>query len=196
MQLDLKVAAGHYDRAAGLLPVTDPGRPAILVKAGRANVERGQLAEAERLLREAIAGYQTQHDAAGAGEATSRLAIVTIERGGTAEAGRLLDRAISLLEQVPPGDALAEAYASSGCYHAHGRPPRAGAGRGRQGPGGSGSWHPSCEPGRWSRGASRESRSATSAGSRTPGRRSGSPGPWRCPPRSPSSSGTWPSTNG
>jgi class 3 adenylate cyclase/tetratricopeptide (TPR) repeat protein len=118
MQLDLKVAAGHYDRAAGLLPATDPGRPAILIKAGRANVERGQLPEAERLLREAIAGYQTQHDTAGAGEATSRLAIVTMERGGTAEAGRLLDRAISLLEQAPPGDALAEAYATSGMFHA------------------------------------------------------------------------------
>ena len=196
MQLDLKVAAGHYDRAAGLLPVTDPGRPAILIKAGRANVERGQLPEAERLLREAIAGYQTQHDTAGAGEATSRLAIVTMERGGTAEAGRLLDRAISLLEQAPPGDALAEAYATSGMFHAIAGPPRAGAGRGQQGPGGRASRHPSCEPGRCSRGAWRESRSATPAASRTPGRRSGSPGPWRCPSRSPMSSGTWPSSNG
>jgi hypothetical protein len=50
---------------------------------------------------------------------------VTGERGGTAEAGRLLERAIFLLEQVPPGDALAEAYASSGGYYAMaGRPQR------------------------------------------------------------------------
>ena len=126
MQLDLHVAASHYGRAAGLLPVTDPGRPGVLVKAGRANVERGQLAEAERLLREAIAGFETQHDVAGAGEATSRLAMVTAERGGTAECGRLLERAISLLERVPPGEALAEAYASSGGYYAMaGRPEEA-----------------------------------------------------------------------
>jgi class 3 adenylate cyclase/tetratricopeptide (TPR) repeat protein len=123
MELDLTVAAGQYGRAAGLLPVTDPSRPAVLVKSGRANVDRGQLAEAEDLYREAIAGFEAQHDVAGAGEATSRLAIVTIERGGTAEGGRLLERAISLLEQVPPSDALAEAYVSSGGYHAlAGRP--------------------------------------------------------------------------
>jgi hypothetical protein len=53
------------------------------------DAERGRLAEAERLFREAIAGFETQHDATGIGEATSRLAIVTAERGGTAEAGRL-----------------------------------------------------------------------------------------------------------
>jgi class 3 adenylate cyclase/tetratricopeptide (TPR) repeat protein len=126
MQLDLKVAASHYDRAAGLLPPPHPDRPAILVKSGRANFERGQLAEAERLFREAIAGYQTRHDAAGAGEATCRLAAVTSDRGNTTEARRLLDHAISLLEQVPPGDALTEAYASSGfSYSQAGRPEQA-----------------------------------------------------------------------
>ena len=126
MQLDMNAAANHYDRAAALLPATHPGRPAILVKAGRANLERGQLPEAEDLLREAIAGFETRRDVAGAGEATSRLAMVTAERGGTAESGRLLERAIFLLEQVPPGDALAEAYASSGMYYAlAGRPGQA-----------------------------------------------------------------------
>ena len=126
MQLDMNDAASHYDRAAGLLPATHPGRPAILVKAGRANLERGQLAQAEDLFREAIAAYQTRHDEASAGEATSWFAMVTAERGGTAEARRLLESAIWLLEQVPPGDALAEAYASSGMYYAlAGRPEEA-----------------------------------------------------------------------
>jgi class 3 adenylate cyclase/tetratricopeptide (TPR) repeat protein len=118
MELDMNVAASHYDRAAGLLPVTDPGRPGILVKWGRANFERGQFARAEELYREAIAAYETRHDATGAGEATSRLAVVTAELGGTAEAERLQERAISLLERGPPGEALAEAYASSGNIHA------------------------------------------------------------------------------
>jgi class 3 adenylate cyclase/tetratricopeptide (TPR) repeat protein len=126
MDLDMNAAAGHYDRAAGLLPVTDPGRPGILVKSGWANFKRGQLAPAERLFREAIAAYQTQNDAVGAGEATFRLALVTAERGNTAEAGRLLERAISLLERAPPGDALAEAYVLSGMNYAlAGRPGQA-----------------------------------------------------------------------
>jgi class 3 adenylate cyclase/tetratricopeptide (TPR) repeat protein len=126
MQLDPNIAASHYDRAAGLLPATDPGRPAILVKAGRANYEQGQLAQAEHLFRDGIAGFEAQYDVAGIGEATSRLAVVTGNRGGTADAGRLLEHAVSLLEQVPPGDALAEAYVSSGLYYTlAGRPEQA-----------------------------------------------------------------------
>ena len=51
---------------------------------------------------------------------------MTIERGGAAEARRLLERAIWLLEQVAPGEALAEAYASSGMdYAIAGRPEQA-----------------------------------------------------------------------
>lgn len=46
--------------------------------------------------------------------------------GGIAEAGGLLERAISLLEQVPPSEALAEAYVSSGLFQAMaGRPEQA-----------------------------------------------------------------------
>jgi tetratricopeptide (TPR) repeat protein len=125
MELDPNAAASHYDRAAALLPLADPGRPAILVKSGRANFERGQLARADELYREAIAGFEKQHDFAGVGEATSRLAIVTARRGATAESDQLLERAISLLEQAP-GEALAEAYASDAMGHGlAGRPEQA-----------------------------------------------------------------------
>jgi class 3 adenylate cyclase/tetratricopeptide (TPR) repeat protein len=126
MELDPKAAAGHYDRAAGLLPPTDPSRPAILAKSGWANFEGGHLDRAGHLYREAIAAFEIQRDTAGVGMATSGLASVIARQGGTTEAGQLWEQAISLLERAPPGEALAEAYVRSGMHHAMaGRPEQA-----------------------------------------------------------------------
>ena len=195
MELDPEVAAGHYDRAAGLLPVTGKGRPAILIKAGRANFERGQLPEAEDLLREAIAGYQTQHDVAGPARRHPGLPSWPETAATPPRPGGCWSARSHCWNRRHPADRSPKHTHRARCTTSWPAAPSRRSPRPAR-PWPSSSSHPSREPGRWRRGAGRESRSATSGGSRMPGRRSGSLGPWRCPSRSPPSSGTWPSTNG
>jgi tetratricopeptide (TPR) repeat protein len=70
--------------------------------------------QAERLLSEAITGFEAGGDHLGAGEAMARQARVLWYRGETARSRRLVVSAIAMLEREPPGPGLADAYLEMG----------------------------------------------------------------------------------
>jgi class 3 adenylate cyclase/tetratricopeptide (TPR) repeat protein len=114
MTLDVARADVHYQRALGLLPATHPERATVLEKAAEAAQQAGRATQAERLLSEAITGFEAGGDHLGAGEAMARQARVLWYRGETARSRRLVVSAIAMLEREPPGPGLADAYLEMG----------------------------------------------------------------------------------
>jgi len=114
MTLDVARADAHYRRSLALVPAGDPDRARVLEKAAEAAQQAGRAVQAERLLDEAIEGFQARGDHLGAGDAMARQARVRWYRGETAQARRLIADAIALLEREPPGPELADACLEMG----------------------------------------------------------------------------------
>src|SRR5215218_7639830 len=114
MTLDVARADAHYRRSLALVPAGDPDRARVLEKAAEAAQQAGRAVQAERLLDEAIEGFQARGDHLGAGDAMARQARVRWYRGETAQARRLIADAIALLEREPAGPELADAYLEMG----------------------------------------------------------------------------------
>jgi class 3 adenylate cyclase/tetratricopeptide (TPR) repeat protein len=110
LQLDVGRAHVYYRQALDLLAAADPDRPRLLSRTAEADWLAGRLPEAERAYAEAIAGFRTQGDVLGAGEAMVALVASLRDRGETQRARKLLEEAVELLEQEPPGKELALAY--------------------------------------------------------------------------------------
>jgi len=107
--LDLGQAEMFYRRALELLPGGHPDRARALLKAGEIGQVKGDSAEAERLLEEAIGEFRRQSDVLGVGEATLWLSTSMWFRGDVDQANALLEDAIALLEDEPPSRVLAQA---------------------------------------------------------------------------------------
>jgi class 3 adenylate cyclase/tetratricopeptide (TPR) repeat protein len=110
VDLDLAKSDAFYRWALELLPAADPRRAAVLAKAAEAAFRGGRYPEAERVCREAIAGFRTQEEIVAQAEATAKLGNILWYRGESAEALELSREATRLLEGQPPGRELA--YAS------------------------------------------------------------------------------------
>jgi class 3 adenylate cyclase/tetratricopeptide (TPR) repeat protein len=108
-QLDLGQAELFYRRALELLPAGHPDRARALQKAGKSVFAKGDLAEAERLLEQALGEFRRRGDVLGVGEATLWLSRSMRVRGDVNRSSAMLDDAIALLEREPPSQVLADA---------------------------------------------------------------------------------------
>jgi class 3 adenylate cyclase/tetratricopeptide (TPR) repeat protein len=119
-------AERHYARAAGLLGPGDPGRASVLCKWGRASWVAGKPEQAQAALEEALHLARAHDDPQHAGVAMQWLSRLADDRGDQAEADRLTAAALALLERLPPGDDLLQAYSDTAFSHARaGRPAEA-----------------------------------------------------------------------
>lgn len=107
--LDPTRSLAHARRAMSLMHDGDRRRPATLVRAGATALVGGRFDEAGRDLRDAVAGFRAQGDAVGAADATVMLARSVFESGDIDGTEPLLTEAIGVLEDHPPGPALARA---------------------------------------------------------------------------------------
>jgi class 3 adenylate cyclase/tetratricopeptide (TPR) repeat protein len=110
MQLDVGIAESYFRKALELLPPDHPGRASVLTKAAECAFLSGRFPEAERDYEQVIAGLRTRGDALGVGAAMVSLSFVHGFRGKTAQARELLRQVVELLEGLPPGPELAQAY--------------------------------------------------------------------------------------
>jgi DNA-binding SARP family transcriptional activator/tetratricopeptide (TPR) repeat protein len=118
--LDVAQAESLYRRALELTPEGDPARGRLLSRLGEVAQFTGRLAEAEQLLEAAIADLKAHGDLLGAGEAMVTL-VVALWRLGRSDAERrgLAADAIRILEQLPPGRELVQAYARMATHELH-----------------------------------------------------------------------------
>ncbi|MBI2238917.1 MAG: AAA family ATPase [Actinobacteria bacterium] len=111
---DMGGAANLLERAAALLPPTDPTRLDVLPDLGQALSEAGRLAEAERVLEEAVEA------ARGAGdrslEARARLVWLGSSAGSLEEALDEAERALEVLEELRDDRGLAQAWHKIGLF--------------------------------------------------------------------------------
>jgi class 3 adenylate cyclase/tetratricopeptide (TPR) repeat protein len=117
-RLDARSALTYYERALTLQRRTDPDHPEVLVKAGEAAHQCGELDEAARYYQAAAAAFATRSDAMGAGEALVRLSRLFWWRGETEKGRNLIGQAVEMLEQEKPSPQLALAYARVAGDHA------------------------------------------------------------------------------
>ncbi len=117
IQLDVAAAQTYYRRGLELSPSGDPGRAELLLKAGEAAYQAGELDEAEGRCREALEETRTRGDRVLEGEAGVRLSNLIWFRGERDRAWSTLVAAVDLLEQEPPGPELARAYAQMARDH-------------------------------------------------------------------------------
>ena len=110
LRLNVAAAKGFFERALALVPHRDPGRAHVLARIARAAQEEGQLADAERLYDEAVAGLRAQDDVRALGEALVSFYVALSRFGKTDEARKILAEAVDALEREPPGPELAAAY--------------------------------------------------------------------------------------
>ncbi len=118
--LDVVQAEALYLRALDLTTEGDPARGRLLSRLGEVAQFTGRLAEAEPLLEAAITNLKTQGDLLGAGEAMVTLVVARWRLGRSdADRRRLAAKAIEVLEQVPPGKELVQAYARMATHELH-----------------------------------------------------------------------------
>jgi tetratricopeptide (TPR) repeat protein len=126
MTLDVARADTHYQRALRLMAANHPERAKVLAKAAEAAHQINKIGQAEQLLAEAIAEFQASGDRLGTGDAMVRQARILWRQGETARSRSMVVAALELLEQEPPGRALAAAYLEMGKdIHTSGRPTEA-----------------------------------------------------------------------
>ena len=126
MTLDVARADSHYQRALSLMAANHPERAKVLAKAAAAAHQTNRIGEAEQLITQAIAEFQTRRDRLGAGEAMILQAKLFWQQGETTQSQRTVVAALELLEQEPPGRELAAAYLEMGKdIHTSGRPTEA-----------------------------------------------------------------------
>jgi class 3 adenylate cyclase/tetratricopeptide (TPR) repeat protein len=116
LKLDPVSALRLYRNALELLDRDDPGTPRMLVGAGMASQAQGLFPNAESYLQEALAGLSQHHDLATEELALDSLAALRRVQGRSEEARALAKRAVELLDQQAPTEALSRAYRSVGAF--------------------------------------------------------------------------------
>jgi class 3 adenylate cyclase/tetratricopeptide (TPR) repeat protein len=117
---DVPAATNLLNRAAQLLPSSDPGRIDLLCDLGEALLDHGDLAAGEAVATEAIDAARSMGDARLEANATLVRLLVRFlsdPDGWTEEALREADRAIPVLEEVGDHLGLARAYRLLGEVH-------------------------------------------------------------------------------
>jgi class 3 adenylate cyclase/tetratricopeptide (TPR) repeat protein len=109
-------ALNLYRQALELLDLDDPATPKALHGAGTACMILGMLPEAETYLEQAIPGLSKQADRVAEASALESQGLLLRNLGRSEEGRRLVERAVDLLEQEPPTEALSRAYRSLGFF--------------------------------------------------------------------------------
>jgi class 3 adenylate cyclase/tetratricopeptide (TPR) repeat protein len=117
VRLDLAKAEVYYRRALELLPPEHTERPKVLASAARTAMMAGRFPDAARLCAEALKIYRSQGDAMGEGSAMAQLGTIVNKMGDVGRSLSILDEAVAILENEPPGRALADAYARAASVH-------------------------------------------------------------------------------
>jgi class 3 adenylate cyclase/tetratricopeptide (TPR) repeat protein len=107
--LDTTAALSNFQRALDLTAPSDSARPSALAKYGEAALHAGRLAEAQRTLEEAEDVYRARADVLAQVSCMVLLSRV-MHRLGDSRWAELPVRALELLEPLPPGPAIIEAY--------------------------------------------------------------------------------------
>ncbi len=109
-RLDVNAQRGHLEAALELVPSGDGRRGQVLFDLGKAYGTAGVSDAATKALLEARQEFENVGDIEGWGKATSTLSTYAWVSSDPDEANAFLDEAISRLEDLPPGEALAAAY--------------------------------------------------------------------------------------
>jgi class 3 adenylate cyclase/tetratricopeptide (TPR) repeat protein len=117
VRLDVAKAETYYGRALELLPPEHTERPRVLVSAARTAMMAGRFPDAERLCTEALETYRAQGNPVGEGSAMAQLGTIVNKMGDAARSLSVLDEAVAILEKLPPGRDLADAYARAAGVH-------------------------------------------------------------------------------
>ncbi len=117
IRLDITAAQAYYRRALELVPSGDPGRGEVLLRAGEAAYQAGDVDDAERLCNEAMAEAGARGDPLLKGQAGVQLSNLIWFRGERERAWSTLVAAVEILQEEPPGPALARAYAQMARDH-------------------------------------------------------------------------------
>jgi class 3 adenylate cyclase/tetratricopeptide (TPR) repeat protein len=104
-------AARLARRALSILPAEAPARARALRVAGVATSALGRFDESEVAFSDALAAYQRLGDQEGRADVMVALSRARLDRGDMGDVATLLEVALGLLESLPPGAALARAYA-------------------------------------------------------------------------------------
>jgi len=111
-RLDVEVQRRHLEAALELLPTDDRRRPDVLWELAECLIDAGVLRDvAAKLALEARRAFDDLGDVEKWGIVTARLGNIAWLEGSSDEAEAYFHEAVERLEQVPPGPALAEAYA-------------------------------------------------------------------------------------
>lgn len=111
MRVDARAAERDFRRALDLFPPRHPDRARLLVGAGEAAHQAGELEKAARHYDLAIAEFREQGDLLGAGETMVRLSRLMWWRGDTVSGRTLLTDAVELLGRLPTSREFALACA-------------------------------------------------------------------------------------
>jgi len=109
-KLDVQRAEALYQRALQLAPVDSVEHARVLVKSADMRFSMGNAEAARQDLEDAARRLEAGGDVIGAGSAYSYLGRVYFALGGTDRMDGALTRARDLLERIPPGPELVEAY--------------------------------------------------------------------------------------
>jgi class 3 adenylate cyclase/tetratricopeptide (TPR) repeat protein len=115
--LDLGATERHYTHAAAIIAPGDPARAGLLCKWADASWAAGKFEQAQQLAEEALTLAQARHDTLHTASAMFRLGALASNRGDYAESERRVTSAAALLETLPPGEDLLEAYRHMALSH-------------------------------------------------------------------------------
>jgi class 3 adenylate cyclase/tetratricopeptide (TPR) repeat protein len=108
--LNVQRAEAMYRRALELLPPASTEHGRALLKAAEAAASAGRAEDAQRDFEDAARALVAAGDVAGAGRAYSLLGRLYFGLGGADRMERALVRSLELLESLPPGPELVDAY--------------------------------------------------------------------------------------
>jgi class 3 adenylate cyclase/tetratricopeptide (TPR) repeat protein len=112
--LDAAKSARYYAEALDLLPVGDPARGEILVKAADVCLGLGRFEESQDYLTQALTEFRSAGERAKEGSALAKLSKSLRDSGDTERSRELMATAIAILEEVGSSDELAYAYVQRG----------------------------------------------------------------------------------
>jgi class 3 adenylate cyclase/tetratricopeptide (TPR) repeat protein len=114
LNLDVSKAESLYQQALQLLPPSELSRALVLMKAARTAEFGGRTSEAEHAYLAAIEAFRSMADERGRGEVLTFLSSFLFFRGETERAQAVAAEAVEVLERLPEGPELAEAYIQRG----------------------------------------------------------------------------------
>jgi tetratricopeptide (TPR) repeat protein len=112
--LDAAKSARYYAEALDILPVGDPARGEVLVKAADVCLGLGRFEESQAYLTEALAEFRSAGERAQEGSALAKLSKSFRDSGDTERSRELMATAIAILEEEGSSDELAYAYVQRG----------------------------------------------------------------------------------